>query len=71
MAAELAAQTEAAINHLNENRDHLLTPEYADHLSTIAEHSDQLNQSVSDFLELASTQDKLDRLREKLPTVES
>jgi hypothetical protein len=71
VAAELAARTEAAINHLNENRGHLFAPEYTDHLSTIAEHSDQLNQSVSDFLELASTQDKLDRLRERVAVLES
>jgi hypothetical protein len=71
VAAQLAARTEAAINHLNENRGYLFAPEYTDHLSTIADHSDQLKESVNVFLGLASTQEKLDSLREKAAALES
>jgi hypothetical protein len=71
VVAQLAARTEAAINHLNENRGNLFAPEYTDHLSTIADHSDQLKESVNVFLEVASTQEKLDRLREKAAALES
>jgi hypothetical protein len=71
VATQLAARTEAAINHLNENRGHLFAPEYTDHLSTIAEHSDQLKQSVNVFLEMANTQEKLDSLREEAAALES
>jgi hypothetical protein len=71
VAAQLAARTEDAINHLNENRNHLFAPEYTDHLSTIADHSDQLKQSVNTFLELANTQEKLHSLREKAAALES
>jgi hypothetical protein len=71
VTAQLAARTEDAISHLNENRNHLFAPEYTDHLSTIADHSDQLKQSVNIFLELANTQEKLDSLREKAAALES
>jgi uncharacterized coiled-coil DUF342 family protein len=71
VATQLAARTEAAINHLNENRGYLFAPEYTDHLRTIADHSDQLKESVNVFLEMASTQEKLDRLRDKAAALES
>jgi uncharacterized coiled-coil DUF342 family protein len=71
VATQLAARTEAAINHLNENRGYRFAPEYTDHLRTIADHSDQLKESVNVFLEMASTQEKLDRLREKAAALES
>jgi hypothetical protein len=71
VATQLAARTEAAINHLNENRGYLLAPEYTDHLSTIADHSDQLKDSINVFLEMASAQEKLDSLREKAAALES
>jgi hypothetical protein len=71
VAAQLATRTEAAINHLNEKRGHLFAPEYVGHLSTIAEHSSQLKQSVNLFLELASTQEKVDMLRDKVAALES
>jgi hypothetical protein len=71
VAAQLAARTEAAIGHLNENRNHLFAPEYTDHLSTIADHSDQLKESVNVFLELATAHEKLDSFREKVAERES
>ncbi len=66
VAADLAAHTEAAIQHLNENRNRLLAPEYTDHLSSIAERSAELKESADLFLEFGDTSDKLDRMQKKL-----
>jgi hypothetical protein len=71
VATQLAARTEAAINHLNENRGYLFAPVYTAHLSTIAEHSDQMKQSIDVLLDMATTQDKLDSLRDKVAAMES
>jgi hypothetical protein len=71
VAVQLASRTESAINHLNENRRHLFAPVYTDHVSAIAASADQMKQSVDVFLELASTQDKLDRLHERVAAIES
>jgi hypothetical protein len=71
LAVQLASRTENAINHLNENRRYLFAPAYTGHLSAIADHADQMKQSVDVALELANTQDKLDVLREKIAATES
>lgn len=70
-AAGVASSTQAAIQHLNENRQHLWAPEYVGHLKTIAEHADQLKKSVDLHLDLASTQDKLEELRNRSASVGS
>jgi len=66
IAVELASRTQAAIEHLNENRSHLSAPIYTDHLGTIAEQTSTLNDSANDFLEYGRAQDKLEQLRQKL-----
>jgi hypothetical protein len=66
VAVEIASRTQAAIEHLNDNRDHLFAPTYTDHLSTIAEQAATLNDSANTFVEYGKTQEKLDQLREKL-----
>ncbi|HEY7302607.1 MAG TPA: hypothetical protein VH601_00720 [Bryobacteraceae bacterium] len=71
VAVQLASRTEDAINHLNENPLHLFTPVYTDHLSAIAANADKMKQSVDVFLDLASTQDKLDNLHERVAATES
>jgi uncharacterized protein (DUF1501 family) len=71
VAVQLATRTEAAINHLTENRSQLFAPVYTGHLNAIAEHGDRMKQSINTFLELASTQEKLDNLRDKLNAMES
>jgi hypothetical protein len=71
VAVQLASRTESAINHLKENRRHLFAPVYTDHVSAIAASADQMKQSVDVFLELASTQDKLDRLHERVAAIKS
>lgn len=71
VALQLASRTEAAINHLNDNPQHLFVPEYTSHLTAIASNADQMKQSVDVFLDLASRQNKLDNLRERVADVES
>jgi hypothetical protein len=65
VAATIAASTEAAIEYLNDNQKVLWKTEYVDHLKTIADHADQLKESVDLYLEVAGTQDKLEQLRTK------
>jgi chromosome segregation ATPase len=66
VAADLAAHTEAAIQHLNENRTYLFAPVYAEHLTSIADGSAELKESANLFLEFGDTSDKLDRMQQKL-----
>jgi hypothetical protein len=65
-AMEVAVRTESAIRHLNESRDQLLASSYADHLTTIADQSNKLKQSVNVHLDLARTEEKANELREQI-----
>jgi hypothetical protein len=71
LAVQLASRTEDAISHLNENRHELFAPTYTNHLSAIATSAAQIKKSVDVFLDLASTQDKLDYLHERVAAIES
>ncbi len=64
-AVELARRTQAAIEQLNENRGYP-GGSYGEHVAAILERSDQIAESVNNFLEYSETQEKLNRLREKL-----
>jgi lysyl-tRNA synthetase class I len=64
-AVELATRTQAAIEHLNENRSYW-GGSYGEHVATILERSDQIVETVNNFLEYSETQEKLNRLMEKL-----
>lgn len=64
-AVMLAAHTEAAIEHLNERRNNLWHPDYASHLRGIYDRSGQVKEAVNLHLEMAVTQDKLERLQER------
>ena len=66
VAAELASRTEMAIEHLSGESRHLSSPTYTDHLNTIADRADTLDDSVSAFVEYGETQKKLTELQEKL-----
>jgi len=63
IAESLANRTEAAIDHLNWNRQYLWAPVYADHLKAMAEHASQMKKNVDVHLELADTANKLEDLR--------
>jgi hypothetical protein len=66
VAAEIASRTQAAIEHLNENRGYLFALTYTDHLTTIAEQARRLDDSARAFVEYGNTQEKLDQLQEDL-----
>jgi hypothetical protein len=65
-AAQVAASTQAAIVHLRENRNHLFVSEYRDHLTTIADRSEDMKQTVDKYLDYEETQQKLLQLRNEL-----
>jgi hypothetical protein len=71
IAAEVASHTQAAIEHLNENKGYLFAPAYKDHLDAIASGAEEMKASVDNFLEYTSTQQRLEQLQEKLGMVES
>lgn len=66
VAATLAAHTESAIQHLNENRKLLHTGVYADHVMSMSARSGELKTSVNTYLDYAGTSDELNRLQQKL-----
>jgi len=71
IAASLAAQTEAAIQHLNETGKPLWAPDYTDLLRSISDRSDQVKQTIDLHLDLAGTQEKLEELRDRVNQIGS
>lgn len=67
----LAERTQAAIEHLNDNKHYLRAPDYVNHLQTIAEQAGELKDSVNLHLDLANTQDRLEDLRQKVDLTRS
>jgi len=65
-AVKVAASTQAAILLLRENRGSLFVPEYRDHLTIIADSSEDLKDTVDKFLDYEKTQQKLQRLQNEL-----
>jgi hypothetical protein len=66
VAARLASHIQAAIEHLNENKSLYFAPEYNSRLTEIADHANQMKETVHSYLEYAETQSKLDRLKTAL-----
>lgn len=78
LAADLAAHTQAAMEHLNGNRTYLFSPEYKGHLTAIADRSGDLKSAVNTYLEYGATsqkhrqlEQKLDQLRDTIGLTES
>lgn len=65
MAADLAAETEAAIQHLNDGSKPLWLPSYTDRLHAIFDQSDQVKDAVNLHLDMAETEEKMEQLRER------
>jgi hypothetical protein len=65
-AAQVAASTQAAIIYLNENQGRHFVPEYRDHLTKIADSSEDMKQTVDKFLDYEKTQEKFQRLQNDL-----
>jgi hypothetical protein len=69
-AAQVAASTQAAMVYLNANKGHHFVPEYRDHLTAIADSSEDMKQAVDKFLDYEKTRQKLERLQNELESGE-
>jgi len=65
-AAALAAHTEDAIGHLNEYQNRLWVPHYTNGLTAILEHGEEINRTVSMFLDYGKTSDRLEGLENQI-----
>jgi hypothetical protein len=65
-AVQVAASTQAAIVYLNENKGRYFVPEYRDDLTTIADSSAGLKNTVGKFLEYEKAQQKVQQLQNEL-----
>jgi hypothetical protein len=65
-AAQVAINTQAAIDHLRENQDRLFASDYRGHLTAIAGRSESMKQTVDKFLDYEKTQQKFHQLQNEL-----
>jgi hypothetical protein len=66
IAAQVAASTSAALNHLNENRTRLYDPEYVGHLHRIGALSKDMHDIVDTHLKIIEARDRIQTLEDKL-----
>ena len=66
VAAQMAAHTQAAIEHLNDNQRYLFAPAYQDQIEAVAEHAATMDTILDKFMDLGQTQQKLQRLQLEL-----
>jgi len=71
IAVNLAAHTEAAIQHLNDVGKPVWSPDYTDLLHAISERSNSMKDAVGLHLEMNDMQSRLDRLRDRADTLGS
>ena len=64
--AQVAASTQAAIAHLRENQNRLFVSEYRDHLTTIADRSGDMKETVDKFLDYEKVQQESQQLKDEL-----
>jgi hypothetical protein len=65
-AVALASHTEEAIAFLNQNQDRLWMSTYIDRVSAMSEHVDEINSTVSMFLDYGETSDRLKGLENRI-----
>jgi hypothetical protein len=65
-AAKVANSTQAAIVYLNDNHRLLFAPEYKDQVTSIADSSQNMKQTVDKFLEYEKAKQKFQRLQTEL-----
>jgi len=63
---ELASNTTAAINHLNENKLRPTSGQYTEYLRANADTAHQLSDMISSFVQYGQTQAKVDKPEQKL-----
>lgn len=61
-----AKHTDSALRYLNDNKRWLVAPSYKDDVSAIQAHADSVRNTATDFLNYASTKDKLGALQDRL-----
>jgi cytochrome c-type biogenesis protein CcmH/NrfF len=66
LAQKLASNTQAAIEHLNANRQQLHDPQYQQYLKSNAEVARNLSALVRDFVEYGKTKTTMEALERKL-----
>lgn len=66
IAAQMAAHTQAAIEHLNDNQRYLFAPAYQDHIEAVAEHAATMDTILDKFMDLGQTEQKLQTLQLEL-----
>ncbi|MGH9573043.1 MAG: hypothetical protein ACRD40_05870 [Candidatus Acidiferrales bacterium] len=65
-AAQVAASAQAAIVYLNDNHSRLFVPEYRGHVTTIADSSQNMKQTVDQFLDYEKAEQKFQHLHNTL-----
>ena len=65
-ATQVAASIQAVIVHLRENQNRLFVSAYRDHLTTIANHSEDLKHTVDKFLDYEKTPKEVHRFQNEL-----
>jgi hypothetical protein len=65
-AAKVAASAQAALLYLRENKNRLLATEYRDHLTTIADSSTDLKETVDKFLDYDKARQKVRQIQSEL-----
>jgi hypothetical protein len=65
-AAKVANSTQSAILYLNDNHRLLFTPEYKGHVTTIADSSQNMKETVDKFLDYEKAQQEFQRLQTEL-----
>lgn len=66
MLHEMASNTEAIINHLNEHRGKTWVPEYRSYVEANSEQADDLYRLISDYLDYGSARAKTESLEKTL-----
>lgn len=63
---DIASNTTAVINHLNENPERTWNPDYKSYVSENARLASELSGAISDFVEYDRTKTRMDQLEQKL-----
>jgi hypothetical protein len=66
MLKEIAANTTAAIEHLNQNHERPTTPDYVEYLQQNADTSHELADMISAVNQYGRERTKLERLQDKI-----
>ncbi len=70
-AAQVAASTQAAIMHLRENQNRLFVSGYREHLTTIADRSGDMKETVDKFLNYEKAQRNYEEAQQKYLRLEN